>query len=430
MTETPTGTTAPAATPATAPTVPSPARATRRKVLLHVGTPKTGTSHLQDVLFRNQEVLREAGINYPADRFDAHFLAALDLMNLPWAGLEREAVGAWDALAKKVRAYDGVSIVSHEILATASRMQADRAVHSFGEDAEVHLVLSVRDLVRQIPAEWQENVKHRSAITYAKFLETIQDSERDSRIGSWFWGVQEIPDIIDRWGAGLPPHRIHLVTVPAPGAPRDELWNRFSRMFGLDDIDGLDLTPERANPSMGVPETALVRRINKRVTKSVAPEHYRPLVRELLVHQTLSQRKGSPRLALPDDLHDWATALSREWIDEVETRGYDVVGDLDDLVGQPRRGRFADPDTPDQTLVAKASLDVIERLLEETVRLREVEADLHHQLHEARVALDNVHLTPTYRLREKAVRGLERSGAGRFALAIYRRLRGRNSASA
>ena len=34
-----------------------------RRVLLHVGTPKTGTSHLQDVLFRNRERLLEAGVN-------------------------------------------------------------------------------------------------------------------------------------------------------------------------------------------------------------------------------------------------------------------------------------------------------------------------------------------------------------------------------
>ena len=65
-----------------------------RRVLLHVGCPKTGTSHLQDVLFRNQEVLREHDILYPADRFDAHFLAALDLMTLPWGGIETEAVGS------------------------------------------------------------------------------------------------------------------------------------------------------------------------------------------------------------------------------------------------------------------------------------------------------------------------------------------------
>ncbi len=232
-----------------------------KRVLVHVGTPKTGTSHLQDVLHRNRERLATHGLLYPAERFDEHFLAALDLMKLTWGGLELQAVGAWDRLAADVRAWPGTSVVSHEILATASRTQVDRALTSLGADdgAQIHLILSVRDLVRQIPAEWQENVKHRSVITYERFLEVITDPERDSRIGTWFWGVQEIPDIVNRWGATIPPERIHLVTVPAPGAPRDELWRRFSLAFGLEGLD-LDLTPERANPSLGVPETALLRR--------------------------------------------------------------------------------------------------------------------------------------------------------------------------
>ena len=95
-----------------------------KRVILHVGTPKTGTSYLQDVLFKNKRLLGEHGILYPADRFDAHFLAALDLMRLPWGGLEREAVGAWDRLAAEVRDWGGdTAIISHEILAGASRSQ-------------------------------------------------------------------------------------------------------------------------------------------------------------------------------------------------------------------------------------------------------------------------------------------------------------------
>ena len=43
----------------------------RRPLFVHVGLQKTGTSYLQDVLFRNQSVLREHDILYPADRFDA-----------------------------------------------------------------------------------------------------------------------------------------------------------------------------------------------------------------------------------------------------------------------------------------------------------------------------------------------------------------------
>ena len=100
-----------------------------KKVILHVGTPKTGTSYLQDVLFRNRRTLAGHGILYAADRFDAQFLAALDLMRLPWGGLEREAVGAWDRLAEQVRGWHGdTAIISHEILAAASRSQVGRAL--------------------------------------------------------------------------------------------------------------------------------------------------------------------------------------------------------------------------------------------------------------------------------------------------------------
>jgi hypothetical protein len=67
-------------------------------VFLHVGAPKTGTSQLQDLLFLNRDVLREHGVLYPAERFDDHFMAALDLLGKEWGGLEERAPGAWDRL--------------------------------------------------------------------------------------------------------------------------------------------------------------------------------------------------------------------------------------------------------------------------------------------------------------------------------------------
>ncbi|WP_244930769.1 hypothetical protein [Nocardioides sp. W7] len=401
------------------------------RVLLHVGTPKTGTSYLQDVLFRNRPTLAEHGILYPAERFDEHFLAALDLMRLPWGGLEVQAVGAWDRLAAAVREHDGTAVVSHEILATASRSQADRALASLGHGSgtEVHLVLSVRDLVRQIPAEWQENLKHRSLLSYATFLEQIRDPAREGRIPTWFWGVQEVPDILDRWGHDLPPERIHLVTVPPPGGPRDLLWQRFSRVFGLDDVE-LDLEVERVNPSLGVPETALIRRINRAVNGELDSSTYRPLVRELLAHQTLSRRTRSPRLALPPDVHPWARDLQTAWVAEIRERGYDVVGDLDDLTGPPPPARFADPDAPSQRQVANAAVDAIRALLLENARRVVAEDTLRAELDEAHRALERSYLRPTYRWREKTVRRLQDGRLGTRLLETYRRARGRSSESA
>jgi hypothetical protein len=400
------------------------------RVLLHVGTPKTGTSYLQDVLFRNRKVLADAEILYPADRFDAHFLAALDLMRMPWGGLEAEAIGAWDRLAEQVREHRHTSIISHEILATASRSQVGRALTSLGHEdgTEIHIVLSVRDLVRQIPAEWQENVKHRSGISYRDFLDQIRDPDRESRIATWFWGVQEIPDILDRWGHDLPPERIHLVTVPPAGGAPELLWKRFSQAFGLDGLD-LDLEPDRANPSLGVPETALIRRINRAANRDLAPADYRPLVRELLAHQTLSKRRGSPRLALPPDVHPWVRDLEQAWIDEVAARGYDVVGDLAELLGGAPAG-WSDPDRPEEAQVAGAAVDAITALLLDNARLRHIEERLGAELAETRAALERSYLRPTYRFREKVVRRLGRSRVGRGMLRVYRAARGRSSRSA
>ena len=271
----------------------------------------------------------------------------------------------------------GKGTVSHEIFARATPTQVERALASLG-DAEVHLVLSVRDLVRQIPAEWQENVKHRSHITYAKFLRTIRDPARDSRIGSWFWAVQEIPDILERWGSSLPPERVHLVTLPPPGADRGELWRRFSRTFGLDGLP-LDLTAERENPSLGVPETSLLRTINERVTSIIAPPDYRPLVRETLAHQTLSRSVTSARLGLAPEDHAWARELAERWIEVLAERGYDVAGSLDDLLG-PDAGTFADPDSATADELLPPALDAISALLVEAARLRAVEERLHGEV--------------------------------------------------
>ena len=401
-----------------------------RRVLLHVGTPKTGTSYLQDVLFRNRRTLAGAGMLYPADRFDAHFLAALDLMRLPWGGLESEAIGAWDRLAEQVRRHDGIAIISHEILAAASRSQVGRALESLGhgDGTEVHVVLSVRDLVRQVPAEWQENVKHRSATSYAKFLRQIQDPARESRISSWFWSVQEIPDILNRWGHDLPPERIHLVTVPPPGGARELLWKRFSATFGLDGLD-LDLEAERVNPSLGAPETALLRRINRAANRQLPPADYRPLVRELLAHQTLSRRTGSPRLALPPEVHPWVRDLEDAWVGEIVQRGYDVVGDVEDLRGGPPAEQWSDPDRPSEALVAGAAVDAIKALLLDNARLQQESGRLRGELDDAHRALERSYLRPTYRLRARVVRRLQTSSLGRNALKAYRAARGRNSLS-
>ena len=175
-----------------------------------------------------------------------------------------------------------------------------------------------------------------------------------------------------------------------------------------------------------MPETSLLRTINQRVTSIIAPPDYRPLVRELLAHQTLSRGVASARLGLAPDDHAWAQDLCRSWVEVMADRGYDVSGSLDDLIG-PDLGTFADPDTVPADELLPPALDAISALLVEGARLRAVEERLHEELREAREERDRARLTPSYRVKRKIVTSLEDSPAGRGTLDAYRRARGRKT---
>ena len=191
----------------------------QRRVYLHVGTPKSGTSYLQDKLALNRDALERQGLDYVRTRKGDHFEPALDLIGEKWAGEEKNVRGQWDALVNEARRSRRHVLISHEILAAAGPESVDRAMASFPEH-EVHVVITARDLGRQIPAEWQERVKHRGGRDYAAFLKALQRNYTRTDWTVWFWRVQHLPRIIETWGAALPPERIHLVTVPPADGPR------------------------------------------------------------------------------------------------------------------------------------------------------------------------------------------------------------------
>lgn len=399
-----------------------------RRVLLHIGTPKTATTYLQDILFHNQDVLAKHGVHYPAERFDSHFRAGLDLIRREWGGLEDEVVGEWDALAARTRSLDGTVILSNEILAGATADQAARALASFG-DAEVHVVLSVRDLARQIPAEWQETVKHYNTETYAEFLRIVMS--REGRSADLFWRVQDLPDILDRWARDLPPERVHLVTVPRSGSRHDVLLGRLIEAFGLDDVP-LAHGSDRTNASLGVPETAMIRLVNERIVRGPDIE-YAHFIREVLAHRQLADRTrrvGSPRLVLPPDVRPWVDEVVDEWVELLGSRGYVVVGDLAELKGGVLEGHvvpeYVDPDSADQREVLSSAVESIAALLYEGSRFMVGETDLRRETKRLRDELAAERAIPLRaRVKGRVAARLDGTTPGRTALAAYRRLRAR-----
>jgi hypothetical protein len=340
------------------------AQAASRRVFLHVGSPKTGTTFLQEVLWAHKRLAAEQGLLLPGERFNDHYLASLDIRGV--AGRPEHpprAEGMWKQLVEECQGWYGAALVSHELFASATEEQARRALASFGSDTEVHVVLTARDLVRQMSAEWQEHVKHRSTKTFEEFVAGIR---KDRRRTSWFWRVQDFADVVDRWGATLDPARVHVVTVPPPTSPPETLWLRFATLLGLDPA-AFDTAVSRANTSLGVEQAELLRRVNLRLGERLPlPGPYPTVVKNVLAHRVLAGHKGT-RLALSRLDTEYAVDQSRAIADRLAATGVDVVGNLDELVPDveeaTRGASEAAYDPPSTDVLLDESLEAMAELL-------------------------------------------------------------------
>jgi hypothetical protein len=343
-----------------------------RRVFLHVGAPKTGTTYLQSMLAGNRTLLADHGLTYPGTSSGSHFEAAIDLTDHRWGGQLEQARGEWDKLAAAALKAPGDAVISHEVLAPATPEQVRRAQASL-DGAELHVVYTARDLGRQIPAEWQETVKHRGRRRFSRFLQQVTEAPR---VGSdaWFWRVQGLPDVLSRWSAGMSPDNIHLITVPTPGAPQSLLWRRFATVIGLD--PDLDLEPgERANQSLGIAEISMLRRLNMSLKGRAVPQPvYAAVVRDLIARDTLGRHKSPQRATLPPESREFVDAVTAEWVEWVEGSGIDVVGDLAELetTWSDADATWVNPDRPRPTDMLNASLEALtELILAEAQRHRE-----------------------------------------------------------
>ena len=332
-----------------------------RRVFLHCGTAKSGTTFLQDLWWRHRDALRERGLLLPGTALRDHFHAAalvkgMDVIVDELEASEREV---WRRLVDETREWSGDVLISHEHFSDSSAEAAAAALIDLASAAdEVHVVVTVRDLGRVLPSAWQQRVKQGARQPYAKFLATVRRGRDDQK----FWRYQDVPGILDRWAAGLPPERVHLVVVPPSGAPRDELWLRTAAVFGVD-VDGLDTAPRLPNDSLSIVEAELLRRVNTVVPRERRSVALTRLTKGSFARDLLAGSAPQESFVLPATHAGWVRERSETMVAALRGRSYDVVGDLDDLLpADPRSGRTPDQAT-DGELLAVATT-VVARMIE------------------------------------------------------------------
>jgi hypothetical protein len=323
---------------------------------MHVGVAKTGTTYLQRILFGHRDAMRAAGLLYPGAQPGEQFLASVDLRGLDDTKFDHmNTDGAWDRVAREVVAFDGDAIISHETFARASRRQIVRIVDSFA-DFDLRIVLTVRDLGRQIPAVWQEGLKNKATGSFEEFLADIFVNE-DVKVHRFFWKPQDIALLVQRWARQIGIEKITLVTVPPIGAPRDELWHRFAKAIGLPDVP-IELPAAAANSSLGPGEAELLRHLNASLPPDFPWPRYIKTVKRQFAEGKLASRDGG-RIVVPPHWHDAVKQRATKMVRMLERSGVAVIGDLNDLTPVLPVADVSGPDDLSRDDLMRVSAEVL-----------------------------------------------------------------------
>ncbi|MFT4124969.1 MAG: sulfotransferase family protein [Gordonia sp. (in: high G+C Gram-positive bacteria)] len=324
-----------------------------QRVFLHIGLPKTGTTHLQDRLWRNRDLaLDQCGLLYPGTVISDHFHAAVHLQPeryLDW--VDPAFAHAWPTMLAQMKAWPQTSLISHELYATAQPDHIARLLADLSFADEVHVVATVRDLARQLPSVWQENVKNQRQASFAEFVASVRahadpgpDRPRPSEepaVGRAdppappeepFWEFQDHVGILGRWAAAVGPQRVHVVTVPpGRGGPGDGLWERFLAVL---DVDPAVLTIEvpSLNSSLSAAQAEFLRALNRRLQPAdIAWERYERVVKGEVIGQILFQHPGGTPQGLTGPQRVWASNQAAAMVAALGAAGYPVSGALRDL---------------------------------------------------------------------------------------------------
>ena len=184
--------------------------------------------------------------------------------------------------------------------------------------------------------------------------------------------------MLERWSRHVPPERIHVVPVPPVGSGRDLLLDRYCSVLGVDpsrlDRDAVG----RGNRGLRLEQAEVLLRVNRAVPDELKRRDvFGKVGKRYFSHQILGAADGRPILVPPEHA-EWCREVSRRYVEYVRAGGFDVAGDLDDLL--PRESEFAveTPEVSDAELADAAiralSEIVTRQLTEEMERTAEPDA--------------------------------------------------------
>jgi hypothetical protein len=353
--------------------------------LLHIGPHKTGTTAVQGAFHLARERLVGQGVVYPGTGRQP-LRSILAVTGQPaLLGESPPDMAHWDYLVRKVaEAGDQRVVVSSEFFAEADDAVASRVIEDLG-GPRVHVVVTLRPLVRVLPSQWQQYLQNGYSMPYLEWLDGIL-SRPPRTLTPGFWRRHRHDKLITRWMSATGRQNLSVVVVDE--SDRLMLLRTFESMLGL---PGGFLVPEAraANRSLTLAEAEVVRLLNEEFKRQEWPaSNYAKFLRYGAVEHMKARQPAPDELKImtPPWALERAAEIGAEMAGNISALGVRVIGDISALakptVDVPAARAYAGPTGPlvpaegaVQAIVGALIAGGVDRLAEEAEEVAPPEAD-------------------------------------------------------
>jgi hypothetical protein len=307
-----------------------------KKVVIHAGFHKTGTTALQHSLQASTELLKTAGYRYPiVDQGTSQSGSVLALAKRGWGWQARGSKvipkRVWTKLVKQVRSGQDNIILSSEFFSELDESQIQEIKAAFA-GLECQIVFTMRAFDKLFPSTYQQALKSGSAYSYEAWLErTVTDYFGEQKTG--FWKRNRHAQVISRWMEIFGAENVTVITADESNPAL--LFERFSELLNLPAGSLNPVADSGLNRSLLLDEIYLLRAINKNVPKSRNWNAYMTFIRrgtfEQITATPAAKVSAAEKLRTPKAYAKKIEQIAALEMAELKALDLRVLGDIRDL---------------------------------------------------------------------------------------------------
>ena len=306
-----------------------------KRLVIHPGFHKSGTTALQESFALNRMLLRKSGILYPPIGTKSHHRVAWALTQRPWGwskrGGEKTPEKYWDRMASRINgAKEETVILSSEFFSEIDGERI-RKIRSEIKGRDIQILFTLRPLAKLLPSSYQQYLKYGITIEYEDWLHAILDKPGESKVSPTFWKRHSHGKVVARWVDIFGKSNVTLLIVNE--AQPTFLFDEINKFLNLP-TGTLNAAPSGSNRSLTMEEISLLLELNRQFPKERVWDEYEVFVRAGYIrHLTdhVPPAADKARLLTPQWAVDKANELGKVIQKELLGTGVKIIGDVDSL---------------------------------------------------------------------------------------------------